>query len=159
MITYRRAEPSDIPVLVSMRLDMLEEENALSEGLKESVAENAAAFAQNGLAEDTYVMWVAADGPALVAMGGVNFFTLPPNDWCPTGRTAYISSMYTRPDYRRSGLAAAILARLVDEAKDRNCQRILLVATQAGRRLYEAARFEDYEGAMALFPFGILPQA
>lgn len=37
----------------------------------------------------------------------------------PTGRKAYLMNLYTAPQYRRQGIAARILTRLVEDAHRR----------------------------------------
>ena len=91
-------------------------------------------------------------------MGGESFFTLPPNDWCPSGKTAYISSMYTLPDYRRQGIASRLLTLIIGEAKERLCQRIWLNASDMGRPLYRKFGFADSATAMGMYPFGIMQE-
>lgn len=62
----------------------------------------------------------------IIAMGCINYFVLPPNDWCPFGKTAYVGNLYTIPQYRRNGIAKEILTRLVEDAKERSCERMLI---------------------------------
>ena len=68
----------------------------------------------------------------------------------PSGRCAYIMNMYVRPDYRRRGIATAILDLLVTDARERGAGRIALEATEAGRPLYEKYGFVPALSEMAL---------
>jgi len=161
MIKYRQADLSDVQALSQMRLSMLCDEVDYSDKLKSLIRNNTAQFIENGLTDGSFVSWVAVDGDSdtIVSMGCVNFFSLPPNDWCPGGKTAYVGNMYTLPDYRRRGIATRILTHIIDEAKSRSCERILLHSTDIGRKLYEKFGFDDSSTAMALYPFGIIPFA
>lgn len=154
---YKKASLSDIGILTDMRINMLCEESPLTDGQKRLIAEKTMEFLFNGLSDNSVVSWVAANAGDIVGMGCVNFFSFPPNDWCPIGKTAYIGNMYTLPGFRGQGIALTILTYLVDEVKSRQCQRILLNATDMGRPLYEKCGFEDSPTAMALYPFGIIP--
>ena len=75
-------------------------------------------------------------------MGGISFFNLPPNDWCPDGKTAYIGNMFTLTDYRKQGIATKILSLLVEEAETLGCERILLNPTDMGKPVYGKYGFE-----------------
>lgn len=46
----------------------------------------------------------------------------------PTGKKAYIMNMYTKPDYRRQGIAFKTLDLLVADAKTRGINAISLEA-------------------------------
>lgn len=154
---YRKAILSDADTLANLRIDMLCEEGSLSSGQKALIENNTKQFFLNGLTDNSVIGWVAVDNQRIVCMGCVNFFSFPPNDWCPNGKTAYVGNMYTLPDFRGRGIASNVLSSLIGEAKARECQRILLHTTDMGRHLYEKVGFEDSPTAMAFFPFGISP--
>ncbi len=149
---------SDLHMLAALRIKMTEEEHPLSDGQKRLIQENTKQFLFDGISKDTAVVWTAVFSERIVGMGFVNFFSLPPNDWCPSGKTAYIGGLYVLPELRRQGIASELLSHLVEEAKARECQRILLHASDEGRPLYEKFGFEGSPSAMAFYPFGILPE-
>ncbi len=156
-MNFRKADCSDIDALAQLRIDMLWEETPHPEPLKTRIFENTKRFFTQGFHDDSCVVWVAEQDNKTVAMGCVNFFVWPPNDWCPNGQTAYIGNMYTTLPFRKKGIASHILDQLVGEAKSRGCERILLNTTDMGRPLYEQHGFEGSPTAMACFPFGIIP--
>lgn len=158
MIEYRKASFDDIHLLAELRVAMLCEETEYSEDFRKVLRDNTMEYIHHGLGSNDYLSWVAVQEGVIIAMGGINFFALPPNDWCPSGKTAYLGNMYTLPAFRRQGIAAHLLALLIDEAKDRQCERILLNTTDMGRPLYKKLGFADSPTAMALFPFGIISQ-
>ena len=51
--------------------------------------------------------------------GGISYFQVMPTYHNPTGRKAYIMNMYTKPDYRRRGIAFKTLDLLVTDAKEK----------------------------------------
>lgn len=156
-MVYRKANLSDIDTLAQMRIAMICEETAYSESLKNLIYDNTKQYIADGIMDNSFVSWVAVEDNEIIAMSGVNFFSLPPNDWCPNGKTAYIGNMYTVPTFRKRGLASRLLTLVVDEAKSRGCERILLNTTDIGRHLYEKHGFDISPTAMALYPFGIMP--
>lgn len=68
----------------------------------------------------------------------------------PTGQKAYIMNMYTRPEYRRRGIAFGTLELLVEDAEKRGVTAISLEATDMGRPLYEKYGFVQMESEMEL---------
>lgn len=157
LTSFRKADLSDIDALARLRVDMLCEETAHPKPLKTRIFNNTKRFMSEGFQNGSCVVWVAERNDEIIAMGCVNFFVWPPNDWCPDGNTAYIGNMFTTLPFRKQGIASYILDKLINEAKSRSCERILLNATDMGRPLYEQHGFGSSPTAMAFFPFGIIP--
>jgi GNAT superfamily N-acetyltransferase len=59
-------------------------------------------------------------------------------------------NMYTVPEWRGQGIAAALLARAISFVKGRNVRCIRLHATQAGKLMYLKAGFALKASAMEL---------
>lgn len=123
-LMYHRADPRDIDVLVSTRIEVLR--------------------AANKLRSDTEMK--------IVGTGGVSFFQVMPTYHNPTGKKAYIMNMYTHPDYRRRGIAFRMLDILVGEIKKRGIKSISLEATEMGRTLYIKYGFTAMLNEMELNP-------
>jgi N-acetylglutamate synthase-like GNAT family acetyltransferase len=153
---YRRAILSDIDLLTKMRIEMLCEEKALSNSQRNPIEENTKQFLINEMTNESLISWIALNSQNIVGMGCINFFSFPPNDWCPNGKTAYIGNVYTLPNFRKKGIGSNIVFHLIEEAKLYQCQRILLNTTEMGRSLYKMHGFEDSSTAMAFYPFGII---
>lgn len=149
---YRRAVSADIETLTRLRMDMLLSCETLPTKHAEVIATNTMCFIEQGFHNDSLVVWVAQQNDIIVAMGGINFFPLPPNDWCPGGLTGYLGSLYTLPDYRNHGIAREIVCRLQQEAQLRACERVLLHATDMGKPLYASLGFSMSESTMAWYP-------
>lgn len=59
-------------------------------------------------------------------------------------------NMYTRPEYRRQGIARRMLELLIEDAKEKGIGFITLEATPMGRPLYESAGFVSMKDEMIL---------
>ena len=152
MIKYRKATVHDVAELAQMRVDMVCEGPGCSRDTIRTLLVNTQEYLAKGLAENSLCLWAAEDESRLVGMSCLNFFFLPPNDRCMSGKTAYLGNMYTHPDYRRRGIAKALLARNMSEARKRKVERLILNPTEMGRRLYEAAGFEPWSEALVSYP-------
>ena len=59
-------------------------------------------------------------------------------------------NMYTKPDYRRKGIAYHTLGLLIEEAKNKGVKFISLEAKDMGRPLYERYGFVSMNDEMEL---------
>ncbi len=106
---------------------------------------------QEVLAGDEVVAAVVdAPGGGLAASGVIEFLQWIPSPSSPFGRAAYISNMSTDHAWRRRGLARAILAVLLAEARRRDVERVELHATSEGIGLYQSVGFVPREGNPAM---------
>ena len=90
------------------------------------------------------------DDEMFVGAGGISYFKVMPTYHNKTGNKAYIMNMYTHPDYRRRGIASAVLDLLVKEALTRGVEHISLEATSMGRPLYTKFGFVPMKDEMIL---------
>jgi len=75
-----------------------------------------------------------------------------PSPRFPHTELPYILQVYTVPDARRRGVAAAIVEALVEEARTNGYPRVLLHATRSGRSVYERLGFEATSEMRIEFP-------
>lgn len=150
-LLYKKATIEDIDILTETRIIVLRAANQLSEDVDMSeVREQSYEYYKRALSQDTHVAYLVFDGEEFVGAGGVSFFEVMPTYHNPTGKKAYIMNMYTKPKYRRQGIAYQTLDLLVTEAKERGIKAISLEATKIGRKLYEKYGFESMNDEMEL---------
>ena len=138
MIRYRRLTEGDLDVFIDMRIRQLREE-----GAKEQIDLRPAlrAYYEKHLADHTFVSWLAEEDSVIVATSGMSFVEKPPYFGCPSGRIGLLSSMYTKAEYRRRGIATALLTRVVEDARAYGCGTVQITASDMGVRLYTAFGF------------------
>ena len=150
-IEYTIATPDMLDLLVSTRIEVLRAANRLDDSADmSSVAAQSRAYYREALSDGSHTGILAFDGDRFAGAGGVSYYRVMPTFHNPSGRCAYIMNMYVRPDYRRRGIATAILDLLVTEAREKGAGRIALEATEAGRPLYEKYGFVPALSEMAL---------
>ncbi|MCG8694595.1 MAG: GNAT family N-acetyltransferase [Minwuiales bacterium] len=103
------------------------------------------------IADGSFVGWLAEAGGAVVGAGGANVFHRLPTPKDRGGKDFYLLSMYTLPDYRGFGIAAAIVEAAKALAKEQGANRIWLTATDAGRPVYAKAGFVPTESEMQFY--------
>ena len=150
-LLYRRAGSHDRELLTRLRLEVLRAANGLEEDVDLSRTElETRRYYEACFPEDSHAAWLVLDGEEVVGTGAVSFFQVMPTYHNPSGKKAYIMNMYTRPDYRRRGIAYRLLELVTSEAEMRQIDVVTLEATAAGRPLYEAFGFTAMRDEMEL---------
>ena len=145
--TFRKAALGDVDALLKLRKDFMACFGPLDEKGVEALG-NYEAFLVEGIADGSFVQWLAEFENEIAATGSVSFYRLPPTGRRPNGREAYIGNMFTYPAHRNRGLAAKLLRLLAEEARAAGCRAILLHTSEQGRPLYEAFGFEPTDSMM-----------
>jgi GNAT superfamily N-acetyltransferase len=149
MVLFRKADTTDIPELIRLRILFLNEvnnQNEPPEGYEEALAR----YFRAGLSDGSIAAWVAEEDGAIIATSGICFYCITPGYSNPTGKVAYIQNMFTLPQYRGKGLATELFGRLLEEARARGSKRCSLHATEAGKWVYQKFGFAATEGEMSL---------
>ena len=150
-LEYKRATLADLDILVETRAEVLRAANRLDASADMTQVERETrAYYRSALADGTHTAYLVFDGDLFVGAGGVSYYSVMPTYHNPTGQKAYIMNMYTRPAYRRQGIARRTLDLLVRDAESRGVRAISLEATEMGRPLYEAYGFVPMSSEMEL---------
>ena len=147
MIEYRKAASHDIKHLVQYRKQQLIDEG---EVFDTEIDDELADYFMSSLSNNSLIAWLAIDGNKIVATSGICFYKLPPTSRNPSGKNAYITNMYTLPEYRRQGIGTRLLELVINEAKLLKYSIIRLHASADGKSIYSKAGFSDTDGFMAL---------
>ncbi|MGL5434714.1 MAG: GNAT family N-acetyltransferase [Lachnospiraceae bacterium] len=154
-LIFKKAVPEDIDILTETRMEVLRTvyhigpDQDLSEVEKNSYDYYKDSFQTGG--HIAYLVMDQWDGrEQFAAVGGVSFFQVMPTCANPDGRKAYIMNMYTRPEYRRQGIAGKVLELLIEEAVQRDITFITLDASDMGRPVYEKHGFVQMPDEMKL---------
>ena len=150
MIEYRKATVGEGDLLAKIRVDFLLEAKNIDDTEEEKTLmfERNRRFMARALADGSFVSWVAVQDGEIIATSGVSFYTLPPNKEYPDGKVAYISNMFTCPEYRNQGVASKLFALALEEAQSRGCAKISLTASDMGRPIYEKYGFMTVDKEM-----------
>lgn len=150
-LNYKKATIDDLEMLVETRISVLRAANKLSDQVDMAeVKKQSYEYYQKALSDNTHIAYLVFDGEIWIGAGGVSFFRVMPTYHNPTGKKAYIMNMYTKPEYRRKGIAYKTLDLLVAESKRNGISEILLEATDMGKPLYEKYGFVKMNDEMNL---------
>ena len=148
-LEFRKATTADIDLLVETRIEVLRAANELTESVDMSEVEKQSRnYYEQALADGTHTALLVFDHGQFVGAGAISYYRVMPTYHNPTGRKGYIMNMYTRPEYRRKGIAFHTLELLIEDAQEKGIVSVSLEATSAGYPLYEKYGFSCMEGEM-----------
>ena len=139
--TIRPATDDDARALDALRRAMFEGMGHADAGALDGMCRASAEYFERNLPTGAFRAWVAeVDGRTVAAIGLV-IHSVPPLPNRPQGKEAYIMNLVTLPPYRRRGIAAALLDRVMEVAREEGVPTASLHAAAAGRAIYERAGF------------------
>ena len=147
--TVRQADASDVPLLAYHRAAMFRAMGKLAGHQVQALEGATALYLQNALQTGEYVGWVAEDTatpPAAVGGGGAQIRPIlprprPGSEDFELGPEAIVLNVYVDPAWRRRGIAVALMRAVLEGLAARGIRRIVLHASDEGRRLYERLGF------------------
>ena len=139
-ITFRIATAEEIPMICEFRVTQLARGGTV---VVEGIDEELVRFYKECFAQDMICQIFAYENEKAVATGAVLFYSYPPSHVNKTGKIAYVSNMFTDPEYRNRGIATQILKLLEDEARKRGITTAKLGATPMGKAVYEHAGYKE----------------
>ena len=151
-LVLTRARVEDAELLAEMRLEMRSErETAVCTLSPEEFLQCNLKFFREHIADGSFISYIVwADGQA-AACSGLSLQTHPPTYENPTGKHGYITNMYTRPAWRRMGIAKLLVDKLAETAREEGCVQLYLNASPMGRSVYVRYGFQPVNGEMVYF--------
>ncbi len=145
-ITYRKANTSDVELLVNTRLKLLEEDSGfMTDSERQSLYQSNKASMEAGMANGTFFSFLAFDNDVFVGTCSTCLYSVLPGRKLPDGKNAYIQNMFVVPPYRRNGIGKFLTSLCVNEAINLHYSRITLHATQKGKLLFDHCGFNTID--------------
>jgi len=142
MLLTRAASPADAPLIAAHRKAMFVAMGRASDSSLETMTRNFEPWCTRMIAEAKYIGWVTEDDGRPIASAGLLVLDWPPHPLDPYGeKRAYILNVFVDPDYRRRGLAHALVDQCVAEAHRLGLRVVALHTSEEGRHLYEVFGF------------------
>jgi ribosomal protein S18 acetylase RimI-like enzyme len=145
----RAATAADIPLLAYHRVAMFRDMGTLPAPLEEPLRQATASYLRDALPRGEYLAWIAeSDGAPAEPIGGagVQLRTIVPRPrpgapGVELGPEAIVLNVYVESGWRRHGAGEALMRTVIDALTARRIGRIVLHASEDGRRLYERLGF------------------
>lgn len=139
----RKATANDIDKLISLRIEfILEDMSVLSEKQDTVIRTQLEKYLIKHINND-FIAVVAEIDNKLVSTAFLVITEKPANPSFLTGKTATLLNVYTKPEYRRIGLAKKVVSQIIEEANKLGVGSIDLYATEAGKPLYKMLGFKE----------------
>jgi GNAT superfamily N-acetyltransferase len=154
LVAVRRAGPADVEAWARLRVALMASERLHEPGTNASAALEASIvdWLRERLDSPSFGAFVAVDESdgRVVGSGGISIYDNPPGP-STTTREAYVMSMFTEPEARGRGVARALLAALLDFAREAGgVGRVWLRASEMGRPLYLLAGFQPRDSYLQI---------
>lgn len=144
-LTYQLANLTDLEILVESRVEFLtghwgnqpeESEAALRSELQ--------SYFESAIPAKRYLCWIVRDGEQWVAVGGMSVEQRPGSFRARQGTIGYVMNIYTKPAYRRRGIATELMRMIEAFAIENGMNFLELTATEAGAPVYEKVGFNRH---------------
>jgi GNAT superfamily N-acetyltransferase len=147
--TVRTATAADAPTLAGHRAGMFRDMGVLPQHLYDAMVDASRRYFEEALPSGEYVGWVACPAARVtdvVAGAGVQVRRVLPHPGAGgrevvLGPQGVVLNVYTEPAWRRQGLAALLMTRVLDWAKANGVKSLVLHASDSARPLYEKLGF------------------
>lgn len=96
----------------------------------------------------SYVGVLAVDGDVVVGGAGAVLLDWGPTRANPGGQMARVVNVFTVENWRRRGIARALLQEVLRRCEGLGVREFNLGATEAGRELYRSLGFNEYPAEM-----------
>lgn len=131
---------SDIDEFIKLRIEQLDSEGGhknidLTNSLRD--------YYNRHLTDGTFISYLALKEDNIIATSGVSIVEKPPYYGNPTGKIGIISSMFTKEQYRRKGIATKLMEKIVEHANSKGCGMIQITASKAGIPFYKKFGFKE----------------
>ncbi len=138
----RKATLEDIPLLIKLRMDYLTEDHwSMSPEEEAAVRKQLEQYFNNHIPDNSFIGILAEEDNNIVSAAYLAISENPANPSFITGLTGTLLNVLTYSEYRRRGIAAKVLEKIIDEAKMLGVSSINLSATSDGKPLYEKLGF------------------
>ena len=138
----------DIDELLKWRREVIS--NVFGEEASEQLMARNEEYYLKHIEDGTHLAFVALSSGIEAGCGAICLTEELPSPDNPSGKCAYLMNIYVKSEFRENGIAHALVTRLIEEAKNRNCGKIYLETTESGRPVYASLGFHDLPDMMKL---------
>lgn len=140
---FEKANQNDINDLVKLRIAyLLEDYGEIASDKLSLISYNLPAYFHSHLNKDLFV-FVCRDESILLGCCFLYISEKPSNPTFINGKTGTVMNVYTKPQYRKQGIAGKLIQLLLSQAEKLNLDFVELQATDAGYNLYKSIGFND----------------
>ena len=142
-MVFEKASIEDISELVDLRTEyLLEDHGEIPQTKLSLIADSLPYYFTNHLNKDL-IAFVCRDKGQILGCCFLYISEKPSSPSFINGRTGTVMNVYTRPRFRKRGIARELMKMLLSESKNKKLDHVELKATDSGYSLYKSLGFED----------------
>jgi ribosomal protein S18 acetylase RimI-like enzyme len=138
-IEIRLANSDDIEELIALRRRFTYEDESGEE--RDDYEDECRSFLESALASGRWRVWLACDGPRIVANLFVALIDKVPRPTQESKRIAYLTNVYTVPEFRNRGIGGRLLATAQKAAADDSVELMLVWPSDESLGFYRELGF------------------
>ncbi len=154
LFSIRKASIDDLDLLMKIRMETLDEvfylEYPEDQKMADQLPDENRKYFKKHLLDNSMVFLIGTVKNDPAAAGAILFHEEMPSPDNMNGTCGYLMNVFTRKPYRKSGFGRKIVQELIEEARNRNIDKIYLETSDPGRPLYLSMGFKDYPDMMIL---------
>jgi GNAT superfamily N-acetyltransferase len=152
-MNIRLAEVKDIKQLIQMRWDFtIEHDESKKEASFNDFALECQAFLENALKGNQWFIWVAEENERLVSHIFIELIYKVPRPGRTTYPFAYMTNVYTIPEYRNKGNGSKLLSSINKWIKDNNYEFVIVWPSDESVNYYKKNGYIPCTEPMEYFP-------
>jgi len=145
-LIYRKLGNNDMDLFIKLRLDFINEfHKNIDETEKDKLKTSLKDYFERHINADDFIGLVCEYNGAVISAAYLIIGEWPANRTFINGKIATLLNVYTYPEYRKNGIAANLINKIIEEAKKQNISIINLLATQDGENVYKKLGFVETE--------------
>ncbi|WP_416350007.1 GNAT family N-acetyltransferase [Mammaliicoccus lentus] len=136
----RKATIDDLNIIVKLRKQQL-----IDEGSNPiiDIDHDLETFFTNVITDESLYQLLAVENEEVIATGAIIYYPFPPSYINQSGERAYVTNIYTHPNFRGRSIAQQIISLLIKDAEARDIKKIFLAASPLGKPVYKKLGFEE----------------
>ncbi|WP_210619688.1 GNAT family N-acetyltransferase [Mammaliicoccus lentus] len=136
----KKATIDDLNIIVKLRKQQL-----IDEGSNPiiDIDHDLETFFTNVITDESLYQLLAVENEEVIATGAIIYYPFPPSYINQSGERAYVTNIYTHPNFRGRGIAQQIISLLIKDAEARDIKKIFLAASPLGKPVYKKLGFEE----------------
>lgn len=107
-------------------------------------------YFDSALSDKSLVVWVADDDGVVVSTVCFCLCRFAPRFENPSGLVAYMTNVFTIPNYRRQGIVSKLVHEAIDDLKTQGIRKILLHSSDMAKSMYESLGFVEGKNYMSI---------
>lgn len=149
----RLARTEDIGQLIQMRWDFtVEYDESKREESFDCFREECQLFLKNALNSTQWFVWVAEENEKIVSHIYIELIQKVPRPGKTTHPFAYMTNVYTKPEYRNKGIGSTVLSSVNKWVKENNFEFVIVWPSETSVNYYKKNGYTHCSEPMEYFP-------